>query len=218
MSDPRLLAGLALLASIQGATASDFDRPTLPRFYLNVGAAGLFYDEGAKMALLGTPVPGARVGIKDVATVAIEAGYFLTPNIAASLTAGYPPLSKVTGAGSVQSLGTLGKTVGGPVGASIHYHFDGLGPFRPYIGGGVAGLVGFDEKDGAMQRLKVKNTLGPMLQAGVDYMLSERWGLFVDVKKSFLSTVATGSVGGVPAKARVTIDPLVVHSGVTFRW
>lgn len=62
--------------------------------------------------------------------------------------------------------------MGGPVGATIHYHFDGLGPLRPNVEGGVAGLVGFGEKNGAMQHLKVENTVGPMLQVGVDYMLT----------------------------------------------
>lgn len=219
MTIKRWLAGLALACSPQFALAGDADRTAAPpRFYLHAGAAGLLYDEGARMNLMGSRVPGGTISIKDVATVAVEAGYYLTPNIAASITAGFPPLSKISGAGSVQSIGTLGKTQGGPAGVSVHYHFTEFGRFQPYIGAGVATLIVFNSSDGAMQNLKVRDTVGPMLQAGADFMLNDNWGLFVDVKKSFLTTVATGSLGGAQVKARARLDPLVVHTGLTFRW
>lgn len=216
----RCLLGSALAFLPLAAAAEPELRPSTmpPDAYLHVGVAGLVYQEGARMSVVGFPVPGATVQVKDVATIAAEVGYYVTPNIAASFTAGFPPLSKVTGAGTAQSLGTLGKTQGGPTGISLHYHFTQFGRIQPYVGGGLAALIVFHETDAAMQGLKVRNTLGPMLQAGVDVMLDDRWGVFVDVKKAFLTTVATGTLGGAQAKARVTLDPLVIHSGLTYRW
>lgn len=207
------------LASLIGGSASAQAEHSYPStFYLHAGAAGLFYDESARMTMAGVRVPGATISTGDVATPAVELGYYFTPNIAASVTAGFPPVNKVKGAGTAVGMGTLGKAQGGPAGASIHYHFTGLGSFQPYIGAGVATMLVFRDSDGAMQGLNTRNTIGPMVQAGFDLMLDDRWGVFVDVKKAFLTTVSTGTVGGIPAKARVSLDPLVVHSGLTFRW
>ncbi len=49
-------------------------------------------------------------------------------------------------------------------------------------------------------------------------MINRHWGAFFDVKKAFLRTTATGDLGGVPVRAKVVLDPLVVHSGLTYRF
>jgi outer membrane protein len=69
-----------------------------------------------------------------------------------------------------------------------------------------------------MTRLEIDNAAGVALQAGADFMIDNHWGLFVDVKKAYLRTEARGFLGPAPVKADVTLDPAVVHAGVTYRF
>jgi outer membrane protein len=60
--------------------------------------------------------------------------------------------------------------------------------------------------------------MGVAFQVGADYMITDNWGVFVDVKKAILRTEATGFLGPAPIRADVKLDPLVLHTGVTYRF
>ncbi len=73
----------------------------------------------------------------------------------------------------------------------------------------------FASKDGANQQLDAKNGWGSALQAGLNVPLSQRFGLFVDVKKVFVKTTATGflpAAGGAPVRAETTPNPRLAPS------
>ncbi|MCJ2019157.1 OmpW family protein [Methylobacterium sp. E-065] len=202
------------------AAADAAQIPTLapPSFYLHVGLAGIFNDVSARISIANARVPGAAVTINDRATFAAEAGYFLTSNIAASLSGGVPPLSKIEASGSLSGSGTIGKSRGGPFSATIHYHFDGLGPLQPYIGVGVAVLLIFADEDRLIRRYRTDDAIGPVLQAGFDFMFDAHWGAFFDVKKGFVTTTTKGYLSGLPVRSSVSLDPVVLHSGLTYRF
>ena len=46
--------------------------------------------------------------------------------------------------------------------------------------------------------MKANSAVGTALQAGANFMVSDRWGGFVDVKKAFVSTTAFGMSVGAP--------------------
>jgi outer membrane protein len=96
--------------------------------------------------------------------------------------------------------------------------FVDLGRFQPYLGAGPAFMYVFDDNDGLMNRLKVKEAVGFAFQAGADFMIDQHWGLFVDAKKAILRTHATGFLGVLPVKADVKLDPLVLSGGLTYRF
>lgn len=225
----RLLVAAAALSLSHTAFAADMGiyKPAVvakpapkseTRWYLHVGPGGVILDESAKMSALGAPIPGATIRIDPQLTAVIEGGYFFTPEWALSITGGIPPRIAIRGAGTAGGFGVLGKATYGPATLTTHYHFRGFGAIQPYIGGGIAFMKIFDTKDGSLANLKVKDTIGPALQVGVDIMINENWGAFVDVKKAFLRTKATGTLGGAPVSAKVTMDPLVVHTGVAYRF
>lgn len=189
-----------------------------PSFYLHAGLAGVFNDPSARISLAGTRVLGAAVNIGDRATFAAEAGYFLTPSIAVSVSGGVPPLSKVEASGTLSGSGTIGKSRGGPFSATVHYHFDGLGTFQPYVGAGVAVLIIFSDEDRLVRRYCTDDAAGPVLQAGFDLMLDSHWGAFFDVKKGFVTTTTRGYLSGLPVRSSVSLDPVVLHSGLTYRY
>jgi len=225
----RVLRG-AFIASalvVGGAQAADLGKPPvvktsiaepLPKWFFHLGPGGIFLSESAKIRSPLGPVAGSDVSIDPQASAIFELGYFVTPEIGVSFTGGLPPLIKIQGAGTIAGLGTLGKAVYGPTALTVQYHFRNFGSFQPYIGAGLSYMHIFSTKDGALTNLKINHTIGPALQVGADFMINEKWGAFVDVKKAFLRTKATGMLGATPIRAWTTVDPLVVHSGITYRF
>jgi outer membrane protein len=221
-----LLAGVLSAVSLaHNAKAADVPRPdvatqapSFPRFFLHLGPAGLILDEGADIYTSGSQVPGGTIKIKQHLTFAVEAGYYLSPNLAVSFTGGLPPNVKIEAAGVMAGMGRVGATTYGPMTATLHYHFTGLGRFQPYIGAGPTFMHVFDQKDGIMSQLRVDDAFGFAVQVGADYMINDTWGVFVDVKKAILRTDGTGFLGPMPIRADIRLDPLVVHTGLTLRF
>lgn len=222
-------AGIAVLAaSATGALAADLPEVPSPveaatvsnalGLYLHAGAGGVILSESAKIKAGGQTMVGATISIQPQVTGVIELGQFITPNLALSATAGWPPIAKVEAAGTMDGYGQMGQVTYGPVAFTAHYHFTGLGRFQPYIGAGPVVLLVFKEKDGLMSDLFTHNSVGAAIQAGADFMLDEHWGLFVDVKKAILRTKVEGFIGVVPIDAKVKLDPLVLSGGVTYRF
>src|SRR5205085_7794223 len=98
------------------------------------------------------------------------------------------------------------------------YHFLSEGPVRPYVGAGPVFMYIFKEQDGLLRNLNVKNHFGFALQAGAEVAVTEHVGLFVDVKEAHLRTSATGMLGPAPTSSKIKMDPLVIHSGLSFRF
>jgi outer membrane protein len=202
------LAALAVAAPAQAQEAG--------RWFVHLGPALISPDEGATMTAGGQPLAGADVSIGSRWTVAGEVGYFVTPNIALAAAAGFPPTFKVKTAGTLAGMGTAGEMTGGPAGLLVQYHFNREGRIQPYVGAGTSFLVVFGTKDGLMTGLKAKSAVGTALQAGANVMLGERMGLFIDVKKAWVGTVATGNLGPAPVRAKVNVDPVVANLGLTY--
>ncbi len=191
-----------------------------PDFYIHAGVIGLAYpNSSAKITLGGAPFAGASATANPVYSFAVEAGYFVNKNIAVSFATGTPPTTKLYGSGTALPFGKLGKTIAGPMTLTAHYHFSDMGWIQPYLGVGVGFLTIVKAKDAGISGLQVQNAAGFALQAGVDIMLNRNWGVFVDVKQIFLETKAKGFVGpGIPASAKLRLDPIGVHTGITYRF
>lgn len=211
-----IAAGVAALSLIGSAAAAQVQPDR--RFYLHVGPAQLDLDESAVMTAGGQPVPGGDISIEPQITAVFELGYFIRPNVAVSFTGGVPPKAEIEAAGSLEGLGKLGEITYGPAAVTAHYHFNPEGRLRPYAGGGVSFMYVFDEEDGLLTDLNVENTIGLAVQAGAEYMFTDRLGAFVDYKKAFFSSESTGNLGGAPIQADVQLDPAVVHAGLSFRF
>lgn len=208
-----VLAILALFAFGTTAQAQDTQR-----WFVHGGPALVAPAETSKVWAGGQPVSGASVSIEHRWTVAGELGYFVAPHIAVAVAAGFPPTFKVVAAGTLAGLGTAGEMTGGPAGLLAQYHFNPTGRIRPYVGAGASFLVVFGTKDGVMTDLKAKSAMGAALQAGSDFMWNDRWGAFVDFKKAWVGTIATGTLGPNPVRAKVKVDPFVTNVGLTYHF
>ena len=207
------IAAIVALGAAGEAAAQDAGR-----FYVQVGPGQLAPDEDAEIKAGGAPFAGANVSIDSSLTAAIELGYMVTPQFGVSVTGGLPPTEDVNGAGTLAGAGRLGELNYGPAALTGHYHFSQFGPFQPYVGGGLAVMYVFSAEDGSATNLEVENAVGPAVQVGANYMLSERVGVFVDYKKAFFDTESTGLLGPVPFVADIQVDPSFLHAGVSFRF
>jgi len=212
----RALVAACLLGSA-AATALGADDD----WRLRVGPGRIAFDEKITLSIGGAPVPGAGASLSDDTTLLVEIGYRFTPAWSAGLTIGIPPTTDIDGSGSAAAFGRLGEMEYGPLALTAQYQFNAGGTLQPYVGAGAVYYLVMDEKDGSVARLKVDNAWGSVLQAGVDYKLSPTLGLFVDVKKLFLKTTASGNLpalGGAPVTADAKLDPLVIQAGLLLQF
>jgi len=194
--------------------------PVTPGFFVKAGFLYAINQTSAKLYSQPAPVPGlaqerldgvgATVG--NVATLGVEAGYFVTPNVSIDIAAGLPMWAKdktkgtpgcpfgLAGCPVVNALPlppsgtTLAKIQPSFVPVTVNYHFKQFGAFQPYVGAGVAAVFSFQTKDAFNTGVKVNPAVGLVLQGGADYMLDEHWGVTFDVKKVFahVTSHATG--------------------------
>lgn len=216
-----LIANCANAADLPDAKPGDaavvFDDQ--PKWFLHLGVGGALFNSSANIYALGQPVPGASLRASDNVTAVFDVGRYLTPNVSATLTAGIPPTSTLTGTGAVATYNKLGTVTYGPAVVAIQYHFPITGPLSVYVGGGVNYTIVFATGDGALTNFKVQGAFAPVLQAGLEYMIDKKWGVYADAKRLFLTAPASGNLGGlVPVTADVRLDPWVVSTGVTYRF
>jgi outer membrane protein len=103
---------------------------------------------------------------------------------------------------------------------SATWHPLGRSGFSPYVGAGLNYPIIFKTEDQFLVNVDVKSKLGVALQIGADYAVSEKWGLFVDVKKLFAEVDVTANLpgGGPAATTTAKLNPLVVQVGLSYRF
>jgi outer membrane protein len=211
---------LPLAAALPAAHAGDSP------WSVRVGPALAAFDASAKVDVGGANVPGANVGVKDNVFLGIDIGYALNDRWTIRTALGIPPTTRLSAAGTLKGFvppltGTLGRVKYGPAVLSATWKIGEFGAFHPYVGAGLNYTHVFSSKDGDIAGLKVKSAFGTALQVGFDVPIDRNWSLFLDARKIFVKTTATGNVpalGGPPAKASVTLNPLVVHMGASYRF
>ena len=193
---------------------------------VRAGPAYVNFDESARIDVAGAALPGANVAIKNNSTLALDIGYAVNDSWTIRLALGIPPETRLDAEGSLKSFvpplsGNLGQVKYGPAVLSATWKIGEFGMFHPYVGAGLNYTHVFSSKDRDIAGLKVKSAFGAALQVGFDVPIDRNWGLFLDARKIFVRTTATGSVpalGGPPVRAKVTLDPLVVHTGISFHF
>jgi outer membrane protein len=211
-----------VIIMVAGQTALAAESSPTSGFYVDLGAAGLLFDTNASLDVAGSPLLGSNLHASNNVTLGLGIGYFVTPNISLLTVLGVPPTTTLTGRGVLSGV-TLGKVTYGPSMLVANYHFRQFGAFQPFLGAGVTYTVVFGTEDNAITNLKVSNSVGAVIRTGFDAMLSERWGAFISLSKVFVATNASGNAAirplvGAPISAHVSFNPLVLFSGVTYRF
>lgn len=101
----------------------------------------------------------------------------------------------------------------------MQYHLSALPGYRPYIGAGVNYTRSSSLKRGAAAPLAEldfqRNSLGPVVQAGIDVQLGKGWSINVDakyVKHDTRVRLGTTTIG------TFRFDPFVLGTGIGRRF
>lgn len=170
---------------------------------------------------IGVP-PGADADVGGATTVIFVYERLLTPispNVGLEFVLGIPPRVHAKATGSVAFLGDdvlSAKNVAPTL--LLNYHF--FGPdsaFRPYIGAGVNYTHFSDVKSSLAPDVKMGNSTGLAVQAGINYAITKDVGLFASIAKIDVKSkvVATGAT---VLTTTVNFKPLVYSAGVSYQF
>jgi len=200
--------------SVTLANAQDLETPWI----LRLGVANIQNSNDLDLSVGGAPVPGAALHFHQVYTPMAEIGYHFTEEWAAVATVGFPPATSAYGGGSIAAYGKLESFTYGPTALTVQYQPFQWDFFRPYVGAGLSYMIIFSTHAATVQNPGLTNDLAPVVEAGADFALDDRYGLFVEAKKAFLNSDATGTIGGFPLTGTAHIAPWVFSLGVSARF
>ena len=100
---------------------------------------------------------------------------------------------------------------------TVKYHWTNFGAFVPYVGAGVNYTAFINSDPPAGRHVKYDSSVGPALQVGADYRLTDHWSVGVDVRRLWINTKVHIS-GDINANDKVDIDPWVVSGTVGYRF
>lgn len=169
-------------------------------------------------------IAGSKLGVGDSVMPEVDFTYMATNHIGAELILATTK-HNVSGRGTISALGDVADTWVLPPTLTVQYHFAPDGAIRPYLGAGINYSIFYSSKalpslNGALGATKVKldDSVGYALQAGVDLPVSKKVFVNFDIKYIDMKTTARLTSGGTLRTARVKIDPIVAGMGIGFRF
>lgn len=171
---------------------------------------------------------GAELEVGTNTIPELDFSYYITKNIAAELilALGTRHDVSVSGSGGVLTKRGLGEVNLLPPTLTLQWHFNPDQMVDPYLGAGLAYVRAMDNSLTAhttLGNVPIRidhNSWGPVLQAGLDINLQDRWLVNFDVKKVWFDTdVELNSLGaaGLPAGYKkideLDVDPWIISVG-----
>lgn len=154
----------------------------------------------------------------------IDFTYMLTDNIGVELIAATTKHC-VEGGGALAGVGRLACTWVLPPTLTLQYHFVPEGKIHPYVGAGVNWTMFYNEKASTQlvnaigaTNVNLSNSFSFALQAGIDFDISEKMFLNLDVKYVDMDTNARLTTGALVNNLRADINPLIIGVGVGWRF
>ena len=170
--------------------------------------------------------PNEGVAVDNAVTPEVDFTYFATDAVAFELIAATSKHAASGKTGTTGSIGKLATTWALPPTLTAQYHLMPGGKVRPYVGAGLNYTLFYNEKaSGGLEtavgstKVKMSDSFGYALQAGVDIDLSDRMFLNADVKFIDMDTTATLRTSAIGTqRVRISIDPIVAGVGVGWRF
>jgi len=160
---------------------------------------------------------GGSVNIDTAVMPELDFTYFFTDNIAAELILAVSP-HDITAVNTALGDVPVGNTTLLPPTLTLQYHFFPREQMSPYVGVGVnyTHFFDVDATGPTVTDVKLDDSFGVALQAGIDFAINDRWLVNADVKKIWINTDATLNGGAI--EADVDINPWVFGLGVGYRF
>ena len=215
-TSPLVIAALACAVGAQPATAKEGD--------LLVRARAIIVAPTESSGPVTPAFPGSEIGVSDSVMPEVDFTYMLTDHVGAELILATTK-HDAQGRGTLSGVDELASTWVLPPTLTLQYHFAPEAKVRPYVGAGVNYTIFYSTKaspalEAAIGATSVKmdDSFGYAVQAGVDIDLNEKVFLNLDVKYIDMDTTARLRTGAATNTARISIDPIVAGVGVGFRF
>jgi outer membrane protein W len=185
--------------------------------YVKVAASRTKLVDKGEVRTNGVLDPAADYETRGARHGTVTGGYFIMNRVAIEGSISTPQTTNNIPAGSLAGLPNLGddEFITFTLGGSLHPF---KGAVQPYVGGGIQVQITTQQRDGLANGLNIPNSHGPYINGGVEFNLSQRLGVFVDVRKAFYHTNATGLLAGAQVNAKAVLDPLTVSIGAVARF
>ncbi len=183
--------------------------------------AALAYDQGDWAVHVGVHQVDPKsdnheiVGVESATGLTANLLYFFTPTIATDLLVALPFKHDITLNGDGSEVGSTRHL---PPTLSLVWYPQLSPTWHPFVGAGINYTLFFEEHTrGALDgtRLKLDDSVGPALQAGLAYTLSPHWSLTVDARYMQIRTDA--HLNG-DSLGEVEIDPFTYGAGIEYRF
>lgn len=218
---------LSVLAAAVMATAPAVQAFEAGDFILRAGVVHVAPDDSSDVITVnGSAALGAdaRVGVDSNSQLGIRGTYMLTSELGLGLLAATPFKHNIVGAGDLAAAGKIAETKHLPPTLTLQYFpMASSSVFQPFVGVGVNYTTFFEEKTtGALEgsKLDLDDSVGVAFEIGMDYMLSENFGLNAAIWWADISTDAQVTLpdGTKTDKFEVEIDPMVYMVGFTYKF
>lgn len=175
-------------------------------------------EESSTIRVGGVSVAGSGVSVNSDTIPELDITYMLHRNWGLELILGTSQ-HDVHGRGTLAGLGGIIDAKLLPPTLTLQYHFQPSSHFRPYAGLGVNYTTFYNEKvtgglDAPGARVKMDDSWGLAVQAGMDIDINKDWFFNIDAKYIKIDTTAHFTNTAVGAAAvDVDIDPWVIGVG-----
>lgn len=188
----------------------------------NIVKVGLTrYDTNARtngIRGIGVP-PGADVETTDATTAIFVYERLLDPNLGIELVLGIPPRIKANATGTVAFLGNdvlSAKNVAPTL--LVNWHFGQPGDtWRPYVGAGINYTKFASVRSTLADDVKMGDSVGAVVQAGIDYRLTKEWSLFASVARVDVKSKVVAA-GATVLETKVDFRPMVYSFGLAYNF
>lgn len=231
---------LGVLAAAVMATAPAVQAFEAGDFILRAGVVHVAPDDSSdSITIGGAPLLGAgvdsQVTVDSNSQLGLRATYMFTNNLGLGILGATPFKHNIKGGGDLPGDLKLGETKHLPPTITLQYFpMNSASALQPYVGVGVNYTTFFEEKtssnlNGALgvpsSDLELDDSVGVAVELGMDYMLSENFGLNAAIWWADINTDATvtafDAAGNQIAKTdefEVEIDPMVYMVGFTYKF
>ena len=186
-----------------------------------VKVGGTFYQTHSRtdgISGIGVP-PGADADVGNATTVIFTYERLFTPSLGVEFVIGIPPTIKAKATGSVAFLGDdvlSAKNVAPTL--FINYHlFAPTDALRPYLGAGINYTRFTNVKSTLAPDVKMGDSTGLALQAGLNYAINKDWGLFASIARLDVKSKVV-AVGATVLTTTVDFRPIVYSAGISYQF
>ncbi|MCA0913486.1 OmpW/AlkL family protein [Marinobacter nauticus] len=213
---------LSVLAAAVMAVAPAAQAFEAGDFVLRAGAVHVAPDDSSDVITIdgARPLGDQRVAVDSNSQLGIRATYMATSNLGIGVLGATPFKHNITAKGGALDGADAGETKHLPPTVTLQYFpLASSSAFQPYAGVGVNYTTFFEEKT-VLGELELDDSVGVAVEFGMDYMLSENFGLNAAVWWADINTDAQITLdGGVKTdEFEVEIDPMVYMVGFTYKF